>query len=131
MPGKPQSRQCINVSTGKTSYVVLRRTGTPFPDLFDATTPAANTLLYVAVTDLTNSFSFTATPLPQSSVGGVHRLALKLVSNAPGGAGDPIDGLLGITLFIVDTLTGSAPTTTISQPATDVPVDYISDPSAP
>jgi hypothetical protein len=131
MPNKPQSRQCINVTTGKKSYLVLRKKGPPFPALFDSADPKEKTLLSVTVTDVDNGFSFTATPLPQSSQGGVHRLALKLESNAPGGAGDPIDGLLGITLLIVQTLTGGFPTATTLEPATDVPVDYISDPLAP
>ena len=127
----PQSKQGINVSTGKTSYVVLRRNGDAFPDLFIAADPKTGTLLYVAVTDLNNGFSFNATPLIQTSDGNKHRLALKLVSNAPLGGADPLDGLLGITLFLVKTLSGPNPTETTPETATDVPVDYISDPSAP
>ena len=128
MANKPHGRQCINVSPGKTSHLLLKKKGPPFPDVYDPANPKLGTILYVAVTDLDNTFGFKATIVPQTDK---KRLALQLVSDLGAGGGDPLDGLLGVTLFIVNAIIPLNPPATYAEPVSDVPVDYISDPAAP
>jgi hypothetical protein len=126
MPHKPRPRQAVNVTVGKTSYLLIRAKGDPLA-VYDAAHPALGSVYSAVVSDADNSFYFSATPVTQADA---TRLALKLVSQLPGGGADPTDGLLTITLNIVNTLT-TVPPGTAPLPVTDVPVDYISDPAAP
>jgi hypothetical protein len=115
---KSTGQHCINVANGKGSYLLLKGHGVDFPD------PTANTLDAI-VRDINNDFTFAPTVIPQSNP---RRLALKLFSNLPAGAGSaPTDGLLTITLVI----TSNTTSTTTTQPVSDVPVDYINDPTGP
>jgi hypothetical protein len=115
---KTTGGHCINVTSGKTSYVFLKSHNINFPD------PAANTFSAV-VKDINNDFTFTAFVVVQMSRPG--RLALKLISTLPGGGGSPTDGLLTVTL--TSTSISSGGNTTL--PVSDVPVDYIDDPAGP
>ena len=122
MPNKPSGRHSVNVSTGKTSHLLLKRKGN-FPLV--AANPAApnpGEINGATVKDDDNDFYFTATVIAQTSR---KRLALKIVSNKPAGGDDILDGLLSITLQI---FTGG---TVDTVPVADVPVDYIDDPTGP
>lgn len=138
MPNKPQSRQAINAIPGKTSYLVLKKKAQPFPDLYDPGRPRTGTIYAVSVADDDNpgKTAFTATLVEQAS-GLKKRLAVKLVTQISGFkeefAQDLLDGLLTITLHIVTALppAPNLPPLTTPEPVTDVPVDYIYDPSAP
>jgi hypothetical protein len=113
------------LSNGKTSHLILTRR-VAFPALGNA----PGQIAAVLVSDDDNAFTFTATPIAQAApaVAGLpYRLGLKLVSNRPAGGGDPTDGLLTVTLQVVN----AGATGTDSVPVSDVPVDYVSDPSAP
>jgi hypothetical protein len=131
MPNRPQGRHCINVSAGKTSYLLLKKKGPPFPDLYDPANPAPQlgSLITATVNDDDNGFYFNPTIVAQTDK---KRLALKIVSGLGGGGADPLDGLLTITLFIVTGVVLGTPTTSpYTPPVVDAPVDYISDPAGP
>ena len=127
MPNKPNGRQCVNVSNGKTSHLLLKRKNN-FPAVANPAAPNAGEINGAVVRDDDNEFYFTATVLDQIGAGGSRkRLALRLVSAIPGGGADPLEGLLTITLQIF-----TGPTSPPDPlPVSDVPVDYISDPTAP
>ncbi|MCI0641182.1 MAG: hypothetical protein L0Y72_09055 [Gemmataceae bacterium] len=121
---KGHGRHCINVSSGKTSHLLLKRRNN-FPDVAGAS-PNAGEIVGATVKDIDpdTEFYFAAQVIAQASK---KRLALKVTSNLPGGGVDPLDGVLAITLLIY---TGpSSPNDTL--PISDVPVDYISNPTGP
>jgi len=115
---KSTGGNCINVSSGTTSYIILKSHNINFPD------PTANTFIAV-VKDINNDFDFTASVVVQTGRAG--RLAIQLISNLPGGGGSPTDGLLTVTLTSTSTTSGANTT----LPVADVPVDYIDDPAGP
>ena len=83
--------------------------------------------IVVDSTDDTNEFYFKAELV--GNQGNSKRMAIRLTSLLPaGGATDPLDGLLTITLRIAQVVN---PLTIAFQQVSDVPVDYISDPNAP
>jgi hypothetical protein len=109
---KPTSQHCVNVSNGKTSHLLLKAHGLNFP-----------IARFVDVYDVNNDFPFNGTIIPQVDP---QRLALKIVSNLPGGGGAPTDGLLTITLYVPG-LGGQLNPVQVA----DCPVDYIDDPGGP
>lgn len=124
MPNKPNGRQSVNVSPGKTSHLLLKRK-VNFPNVANPAAPNPGEIIGATCKDDDNGFYFTATVLPQPP--NQKRLALRIVSGLPGGAGDPTDGLIAITLLI---FTGVA-LPPDQEPVAEAPVDYISDPAAP
>jgi len=127
MPGKPRCRHCINVSSNKTSYLLLRRK-VAFPAVPVAgAAPTPGQIAGVSVQDDDNSIFFTATAISQQVDAAGFRLAIKVVSNlGAGGGADPTDGLLLITLLIAN---GTAVPNQVN--VSDTPVNYISDPNGP
>src|SRR5262245_30172345 len=119
MPNKPIGQHCINVSPGKTSHLLLKKKGPNFPPVGNAN----GNIQSAVVHDDDNIFDFTAIPVAQANL---KRLALRITSNLPLGAGGPTDGLLTVTLQILQP-DGSTQPLAVS----DVPVDYIDDPNAP
>jgi hypothetical protein len=113
---KSTGNNCINVSSGTTSYILLKSHNINFPD------PTANT--FSVVKDINNDFDFKATVVVQT--GRASRLAIQLISNLPGGGGSPTDGLLTVTLTSTSSSGGNT-----TLPVADVPVDYIDDPTGP
>jgi hypothetical protein len=111
---KPTGHPCVNVSNGKTSFLLLKGHGLDFP-----------IARFVDVRDINNDFAFNAFMISQPP--DPRRLALRLVSALPPGGGGPTDGLLSITLLIP---TGN-PGVFNSLLIADVPVDYIDDPTGP
>ncbi|MGI8977616.1 MAG: hypothetical protein ACR2FY_00165 [Pirellulaceae bacterium] len=123
MPNKPNGRQSVNYSTGKTSHLLLKRKGN-FPDVANPAAPNPGEIIGATCRDDDNDFYFTATVLAQPP--NKKRLALRIVSGSPGGGGDPTEGLLTVTIQIA---TGTPTPDTL--PPVDAPVEYISDPGAP
>ena len=129
MANKPRGLHAINISSGRTSHILLKRKGPNFPSVADPANPGLGEILGASVVDDDNGIYFSATVVGQPGSGGDRkRLALRLVSALPFGGGDPLDGLLTITLQVVTSL---FPLTTTPVEVADTPVDYISDPSAP
>ena len=111
----PIAKSAINSHDGKMSYVVIRNPVNPFPLTTLTVEPS--------VADLNNpALTFTATLVKNNA----NHAIVKLVAiNPPGGAVNPIDGLLSITLVDL------APAIPLVLPVTEAPVDYIDDPAGP
>jgi hypothetical protein len=122
MAVKSIGQQCVNVATGKTSYIEIQASGgVSFPD------PTLNAY-GATVIDGNNGFNYSpAVAVPQGPPYPASVLALKITSNMPGGGGVPTQGLLSITLTITPNNGGPSS----SPPVADMPVNYISDPNGP
>lgn len=127
---KPYSSQTINVSTDKISHLLLRKIGQNFPKVAaDPTNPSVGDICSATVRDDANDFDFQATPIFQGNAN-QKRLALRVKSKWPaGGAGEPTEGLISITLNVA--IVEGDPTQTIPLNVADAPVDYITDAGAP
>jgi hypothetical protein len=129
-PNKPTGHQCVNLKSGKTSYILLKAHGKDFPPVKDGSLGA---IKQATVKDLNNpTIPFVANPVDQAVIATHH---IRVVVELPGqmaqplvsGGGDPItDGLLSITLQL-DNGAGTVLNPTQDIVISDVPVDYVYD----
>lgn len=125
MPNKPHGHHSVNVSPGTTSHLLLKKRN-QFPVVAaDLAHPNVGEIFGAVVEDEDAGFFFNAIPIAQLDR---KRLALKINSGLPSGGVDPVDGLLTVTL---QQCTNTSPLTVKEITVSDVPVDYISDPTAP
>lgn len=124
---RPHGRQCVNVHHHKVSSILLKRF-IDFPLVDTGVNPPAGRITGATCVDDDNGFTFNAFPIHQgpNAITPSRRLGIKLFSQTGIGGGGPLDGLLTITLQISDGFGG-----TTDSPPTDIPVEYIDDPSAP
>jgi hypothetical protein len=122
----PHSHHSINVSTGKSSHILLKHSNN-LPAVANPAAPNVGEIIGAKCKDIDNGpFYFSPnTVIAQGT--NKKRLAIRIISQAPGGSADITEGTISVTLLI---FTGEF-TPPDEMDVETFHVDYISDPTSP